>query len=82
MSIVEKLLLKVQKNKSLKIVGQNKIKLDIASGSLTDYKKNIEEIFFIISTKSMHIPLSMQMCRSMKCFYENKYAEHKHREHP
>ena len=46
-----KSLLKIQQNDSIKIVGENKIKFDVTSNNIADYKRNIEEVFFTISDK-------------------------------
>ena len=50
---VENLLVKVRENKSLKLTGENKIKFEVISHSIQDFKKNIEEIFYTISNKKI-----------------------------
>ncbi|GIR49878.1 MAG: hypothetical protein CM15mP58_19750 [Burkholderiaceae bacterium] len=43
---VESLLQKIQQNDSIKLVGENKIRFDVTSNNIADYKRNIEEVFF------------------------------------
>ncbi len=50
---VENLLVKVREDKSLKLTGENKIKFEVISHSIQDFKKNIEEIFYTISNKKI-----------------------------
>ena len=54
---IESLLLKIQQNDSIKIVGENKIKFDLTSNNIADYKRNIEEVFFTISNKKISLGL-------------------------
>ena len=50
---VEKLLQKIQQNDSIKLVGENKIRFDVTSNNIADYKRNIEEVFFTVSNKKI-----------------------------
>ena len=49
---VESLLQKIQQNDSIKLVGENKIRFDLTSNNIADYKRNIEEVFLTISSKN------------------------------
>ena len=37
----------------MKLAGENKIKFDLASNNIDDYKRNIEEVFLAISNKKI-----------------------------
>ena len=50
---VESLLQKIQQNDSIKLVGENKIRFDLTSNNIADYKRNIEEVFLTISNKKI-----------------------------
>ena len=52
---VDKLLLKIQETKELKLVGQNKVTLTVKSNCLQDYKRNIEKLFLFISNKKISL---------------------------
>ena len=54
---IENLLLKIQQNNSMKLAGENKIKFDLASNNIDDYKRNIEEVFLAISNKKISLGL-------------------------
>jgi len=54
---VENLLQKVQQNDSIKLVGENKIRFDVTSNNIADYKRNIEEVFLTISSKKISLGL-------------------------
>ena len=54
---VERLLLKIQQNDSIKLVGENKIKFHLTSNNIADYKRNIEEVFFTILNKKISLGL-------------------------
>ena len=54
---IESLLLKIQQNDSIKLVGENKIKFDLTSNNIADYKRNIEEVFLTISNKKISLGL-------------------------
>ena len=42
---------------SMKLAGENKIKFDLASKNIDDYKRNIEEVFLTISNKKISLGL-------------------------
>ena len=44
---IESLLQKIERNNSIKLVGENKIRFDVTSNNITDYKRNIEEVFLV-----------------------------------
>ena len=50
---VESLLLKIQQNDSIKLVGENKIRFDMTSNNIADYKRNIEGVFLTVSNKKI-----------------------------
>ena len=54
---VESLLQKIQQNDSIKLVGENKIRFDLTSNNIADYKRNIEEVFLTISNKKISLGL-------------------------
>ena len=51
LKLISKISLKIQQNNSMKLAGENKIKFDLASNNIDDYKRNIEEVFLAISNK-------------------------------
>ena len=54
---IESLLVKIQQNDSIKLVGENKIKFELMSNNITDYKRNIEKVFLAISNKKISLGL-------------------------
>ena len=54
---VEHLLLKIQQKDSIKLIGENKIKFNLTSNNIDDYKRNIEEVFLTVSNKKISLGL-------------------------